>query len=107
MHQDYMKPWLYHLIFLVGGIRQSIKQPYRQPLHYLTNILLKQWDRQRIGNGDEHKPLDIMIHPCKAETTNWLVEEVHRRTSTYHHVAKLLQSDQINILFVDSISPQL
>ncbi|KAB5537867.1 hypothetical protein DKX38_015400 [Salix brachista] len=81
MHQDYMKPWLYHPIFL--------------------------WDRQRIGNGDEHKPLDIMIHPCKAETTNWLVEEVHRRTSTYHHVAKLLQSDQINILFVDSISPQL
>ncbi|KAF9673743.1 hypothetical protein SADUNF_Sadunf10G0055800 [Salix dunnii] len=79
------------------GLGKSIKQPYRQSLHYHTNILLKQWDQQRIGNGDEHKPW-IMIHPCKAEATILLVEEVHRRTSTYHHVAKLLQSDQIHIL---------
>jgi hypothetical protein len=52
--------------------------------HRLPNDVTidQQWDQQRIGNGDKHKPLDIMNHPCKAEATIWLVEEVHRRAST-------------------------
>ncbi|KAJ6890602.1 hypothetical protein NC651_024186 [Populus alba x Populus x berolinensis] len=44
-----------------------------------------------------------MNHPCKAEVTIWLVEEVHRRASTYHCVAKLWQSDPKHHAFVDSI----
>ncbi|CAK7327100.1 unnamed protein product [Dovyalis caffra] len=114
MYQDYMK----HIPIPVQrgsaipfsswvGLGKSIKQLYQQPLHYLTNVLLKQWDQQRIGSEDEHKPLDIMIHPCKAEATIWLVEEVHRCTSSHYHVAKLWQSDSMHHASVDSIFPQL
>ncbi|XP_057991921.1 protein RDM1 isoform X2 [Hevea brasiliensis] len=89
------------------GLGKSIKQLYGQPLHYLTNILLKQWDHLRIGSEDEQKPLDITIHPCKAEATIWLVEEIHRRTSSHHHVAKSWLLDPMHHAFVDSIFPQL
>ncbi|EOY05752.1 hypothetical protein QUC31_016624 [Theobroma cacao] len=89
------------------GLGRSIKQLYGQPLHYLTNILLKQWDHLRIGSEDEHSPLDIVIHPCKAEATVWLVEELHRCTSSHHHMAKLWQSDPMHHAFVDSIFPKL
>ncbi|XWS08941.1 hypothetical protein CRYUN_Cryun40dG0043400 [Craigia yunnanensis] len=88
------------------GLGRSIKQLYGQPLHYLTNILLKQWDHSRIGS-EEHSPLDIVIHPCKAEATVWLIEELHRQTSSYHHIAKLWQSDPMRHAFIDSIFPQL
>ncbi|KAJ6318636.1 hypothetical protein OIU76_014065 [Salix suchowensis] len=114
MYQDYMKhipipaqrgsaipfsSWV--------GLGKSVKQLYRQPLHYLTNILLYKWDQQRIGSDDEYTPLDTMMHPCKAEATIWLVEEVHRRTSSHYHVAKIWQSDPMHHAFVDSIFPQL
>ncbi|KAL4386018.1 hypothetical protein GQ457_09G020170 [Hibiscus cannabinus] len=89
------------------GLGRSIKQLYEQPLHYLTNILLKQWDQLRIGSEDEHRPLDIVVHPCKAEATIWLVEELHRRTSSHHHIAKLWLSDPMCHAFIDSIFPQL
>lgn len=114
MYQDYMR----HIPIPVqrgsaipfsswAGLGKSMKQLYQQPLHYLTNILLNKWDQQRIGSEDEHTPLDIMIHPCKAEATIWLVEEVHRRTSSHHHVAKIWQSDPMHHAFVDSIFPKL
>ncbi|KGN56957.1 protein RDM1 [Cucumis sativus] len=89
------------------GLGKSIKQLYGQPLHYLTNILLKQWDQLRLGSADEYKPLDTVIHPSKAEATVWLVEEIHRRTSSHHHVAKLWLSDPMHQAYVDSIFPQL
>jgi hypothetical protein len=89
------------------GLGKSIKQLYGQPLHYLTNILLKQWDQLRIGSENEHKPLDTLIHPCKAEATIWLIEEVHRRTSSHLHLAKLWLFDPMHHTFVDSIFPQL
>ncbi|KAL4290763.1 hypothetical protein GQ457_14G012770 [Hibiscus cannabinus] len=89
------------------GLGRSIKQLYGQPLHYLTNILLKQWDRLRIGSEDEHRPLDLVVHPCKAEVTVWLVEELHRQTSSHHHIAKLWQSDPMCHAFIDSILPEL
>ncbi|OEL22177.1 Protein RDM1 [Dichanthelium oligosanthes] len=50
------------------GLGRSLKQLYEQPLHYLTNVLLKRWDQQRIGSGDEHRHLDAIIHP---EESNW------------------------------------
>ncbi|MED6131958.1 Protein rdm1 [Stylosanthes scabra] len=71
------------------GLGKSMKQLYRQPLHYLTNVLLKQWDQLRIGSNDEYKPLDNLIHPSKAEATIWLMEEVHRQTSSHFHIAQL------------------
>lgn len=89
------------------GLAKSIKQLYGQPLHYLTNILLKQWDQLRIGTKDEDRPLDTIIHPCKAEANIWLVEEVHRRTTSPHHMAKLWLADPMYHTFVDSIFPQL
>lgn len=89
------------------GLAKSMKQLYGQPLHYLTNILLKQWDRLRIGTEDEHSPLDTIIHPTKAESNIWLIEEVHRRTSSPLHVAKLWQADPMHHTFVDSIFPDL
>ncbi|KAJ4722509.1 Protein RDM1 [Melia azedarach] len=85
------------------GLGKSIKQLYQQPLHYLTNILLKRWDQLRFGSEDEHRPLDTIIHPCKAEATIWLIEEVHRLTSSHHHLAKLWLSDPMYHVFIDSI----
>ncbi|KAF5738654.1 hypothetical protein HS088_TW13G01555 [Tripterygium wilfordii] len=85
---------------------KSIKQLYGQPLHYLTNILLKQWDQLRSGAEDEHKPLDIVIHPCKAEATIWLVEEIHRHTSSHDRIAKMWLSDPRSHAFIDSIFPE-
>ncbi|KAF8401731.1 hypothetical protein HHK36_012677 [Tetracentron sinense] len=114
MYQEYMKqipiPSLHGSVIPFTtwhGLAKSIKQLYGQPLHYLTNVLLKQWDQSRIGTNDEHLPLDTIIHPCKAEATIWLMEEVHRLTSSHHHLAKLWLSDPMYHGFVDPIFPQL
>lgn len=85
------------------GLGTSIKQLYGQPLHCLTNILLKQWDQSRFGTEDEHEQLDTIVHPCKAEATIWLIEEVHRRVTSHHQVARVWQSDPMHHAFVDSI----
>jgi len=89
------------------GLGRSIKQLYGQPLHYHTNILLKQWDQLRIGSEDEYKPLDDIIHPRKAESTIWLMEEIHRQTSSHFHIADLWKKDPMYHGFVDSIFPKL
>lgn len=114
MYQEYMKqiPIPTHRGSVIPfttwmGLGKSIKQLYGQPLHYLTNVQLKQWDRLRIDSEDEDKPLDTIIHPSKAEAAVWLLEEVHRRTTSHYHVAKLWQSDPLHHAFVDSIFPQL
>lgn len=89
------------------GLAKSIKELYGQPLHYLTNILLKQWDQARFETGEEFQPLDTIIHPVKAEATIWFVEEVHRRTASYHQISKLWLRDPIYRAFVDPIFPSL
>ncbi|KAF8016751.1 hypothetical protein BT93_H2085 [Corymbia citriodora subsp. variegata] len=89
------------------GLGKSVKQLYRQPLHYLTNVQLKQWDQERIGSGAEDEPLDTIMHPAKAEAMIWLVEEVHRRTSSHYYIAKLWELDQLYHTFVDSVFPEL
>ncbi|XP_030543456.1 protein RDM1 [Rhodamnia argentea] len=89
------------------GLGKSVKQLYGQPLHYLTNALLKQWDQERIGSGAEDVPLDMIIHPAKAEAMIWLVEEIHRRTSSHYYIAKLWKSDPLYHTFVDSVFPEL
>nr|DAD19608.1 TPA_asm: hypothetical protein HUJ06_021071 [Nelumbo nucifera] len=114
MYQEYMKqiPVPSHRASVIPftswqGLGKSIKQLYGQPLHYLTNILLKQWDQSRIGAEDEHCRLDTIIHPCKAEATIWLMEEIHRLTSSHHHIAKLWLLDPMHHAFVDPIFPQI
>ncbi|VFQ65258.1 unnamed protein product [Cuscuta campestris] len=89
------------------GLAASLKRLYGQPLHYLTNIQMKQWDRVRIGAHDEDVPLDTIIHPSKAEATIWAIEDVHRRTTSHLHLAKLWQSDPRHHAFVDPIVPKL
>ncbi|XP_014508153.1 protein RDM1 [Vigna radiata var. radiata] len=114
MYQDYMKqiPIPNHRGSVIPftswmGLGRSVKQLYGQPLHYLTNILLKQWDQLRIGSEDEYKPLDIIIHPHKAEATIWLIEEIHRQTSSHFHIASLWKEDSMYNGFIDAIFPRL
>lgn len=114
MYQDYMKqiPIPNHRGTMIPftswmGLGRSMKQIYGQPLHYLTNILLKQWDQLRIGSEDEYKPLDNIVHPHKAEATIWLIEEIHRQTSSHFHLASLWKVDPMYNGFVDSIFPTL
>ncbi|GAB2210239.1 hypothetical protein Droror1_Dr00015501 [Drosera rotundifolia] len=89
------------------ALAKSIKELYQQPLHYLTNKLLKQWDQARLETEDHYKPLDAIIHPVKAELTIWLIEEVHRLTASPHHIAKLWLEEQMYHSFIDPIFPQL
>ncbi|KAK7405924.1 hypothetical protein VNO78_07536 [Psophocarpus tetragonolobus] len=90
---------------ITGG--RCINHLYRQLLHYLTNILLKQWDQLRIGSVNEYKLLDTIIHPRKVEATIWLIEEIHSETSSHFHIATLWNADPIYNAFVDSIFPKL
>ncbi|KAK4798965.1 hypothetical protein SAY86_024330 [Trapa natans] len=86
---------------------KSLKIIYRQPLHFLTNILLKQWDQVKIGTRDEDQPLDEIIHPIKAEATIWLIEEVHRLNTSHHHLARLWKADPLHQTYIDSIIPKI
>ncbi|GAU18866.1 hypothetical protein TSUD_228560 [Trifolium subterraneum] len=86
---------------------KSIKKLYGQPLHYLTNVILKQWDQMRIGSEDEYKRLDDIIHPCKAETTIWLMEQIHRQSISHLYLAGLWKKDTMYNGFIDSIFPTL
>lgn len=84
------------------GLGKSLKKVYGQPLHYLTNVLLQQWDQERIGSDEEYQSLDIVINPSKAEATVWLIEEVHRKTSSHHHIAQLWLLNPMYQAYIDS-----
>ncbi|KAL5702226.1 rdm1-like [Ranunculus cassubicifolius] len=114
MYQDYMKhiriPTLHGSTIPCNSwqsLAKSLKKLYGQPLHYLTNALLKQWDQSRIGSDKEYQPLDTVIHPRKAEATIWLMEEAHRLTTSPHHLAKLWLMDPMHHSLVDPIFPQI
>ncbi|XP_074584172.1 protein RDM1-like isoform X2 [Curcuma longa] len=85
------------------GLAKSLKQLYGQPLHYLTNILMKQWDESRVGHDKEYQHLDTIIHPAKAEALIWVTEEVHRSTTSHHYLAKLWASDPMYHIHIDPI----
>ncbi|KAI3517283.1 hypothetical protein L1887_16496 [Cichorium endivia] len=111
MYQDYMKeipiPSQRGSIIPFKSwteLANSMKQLYQQPLHYLTNIRMKEWDQMRSGTDEA---LDTIIHPCKAETNIWLMEEVHRMTSSHQFIAKLWIDDPMYYAFIDSVFPQL
>lgn len=83
------------------GLGMSIKELYKQPFHYLTNLHLSQLDRMRVGAEDEDTPLDFIIHPVKAETSIWLTEEFHRQTASPHQLAKLWLNDPLYYMYID------
>ncbi|CAI9117157.1 OLC1v1018501C1 [Oldenlandia corymbosa var. corymbosa] len=88
------------------GLGSSIKQLYKQPLHYLTNIHLRELDHLRIsppGGEEDNRPLDSVVSPVKAEASIWLMEEVHRLSSSPHHLAKLWSSDRMYHVYIDPI----
>lgn len=79
----------------------SMKEIYKQPLHYLTNVCLKQLDKNRIGADDADERLDSIIHPAKAEVFLWMTEEIHRLTTSPHQLATLWLKDPMYRVFID------
>ncbi|XP_076960437.1 protein RDM1-like [Bidens hawaiensis] len=90
-----------------SNLAKSMKQMYRQPLHYLTNVRVREWDQMRSDAAGGDEPLDTVIHPCKAETNIWLMEEVHRLTTSHQFLANLWSADPMYNAFIDSVFPQL
>ncbi|ERN01570.1 protein RDM1 isoform X2 [Amborella trichopoda] len=88
------------------GLAKSMKQLYGQPLHYLTNVLLKEWDHSNDGVNHDGRLLDEIFHPVRAEAIVWAVEEIHRLTSSHHHLAKLWAEVPLHQAYVDAIHPQ-
>ncbi|MBA0870981.1 hypothetical protein Goshw_019682 [Gossypium schwendimanii] len=64
-----------------------MKQKYEQPLHYLTQILLKQWDESSgndINNNIEvmimkKQPIGNVIDPRTAKATMWVIENFNNQ----------------------------
>ncbi|WMV50630.1 hypothetical protein MTR67_044015 [Solanum verrucosum] len=68
MYQEYMK--VVHMPTQRGfvipftswvGFATSMKEFYGQPLHYLTNVQMKKFDKMRLGADNEDVPLDTII----------------------------------------------
>ncbi|XP_015087360.1 protein RDM1-like [Solanum pennellii] len=89
------------------GLATSIKGLYGQPLHYLTNLSIKKWDSLRTGASDEEVPLDILIDPAKAEAGIWLIEEMHRKTTSPYFIARLWHADPMYHANICAILPDL
>ncbi|TYH00358.1 hypothetical protein ES288_A10G269600v1 [Gossypium darwinii] len=96
---------------------ESMKQKYEQPLHYLTQILLKQWDESS-GNGINNnnievmimkkKPIGNVIDPCTAEETQQ--QHIHKHFSISILVVMTSSgesSSRRNATMVDAESEQL
>ncbi|MFQ6652958.1 hypothetical protein Gotur_024593 [Gossypium turneri] len=91
---------------------ESMKQKYEQPLHYLTQILLKQWDESS-GNGINNNNIEVMImkkqpignviDPRTAEATVWVIENFNRQFVSHHYLAKIWLSDPNYHHFVDDL----
>lgn len=78
-----------------------MKQLYKQPLHYLTNVQMKQWDKARLDTEQEQVPMDNFVHPAKAEATVWLIEEIHRQNTSHLFLAKIWSNEPLYHAFVD------
>ncbi|XP_078430927.1 RNA-DIRECTED DNA METHYLATION 1 [Wolffia australiana] len=87
------------------GLGNSMKQLHGQPLHYMTNLQLRQWDEQRLG-AENSERLDLVFHPAKAEALVWASEEVHRLTCNPSELARVWASDSMHYSLVDSIIPE-
>lgn len=54
-------------------LRGHLGPKSEEPSHYLTNVLLKCGTNKglRLGSDVEHRHLDAIIHPSRAETLIW------------------------------------
>ena len=82
---------------------RSMKQIYGQPLHYMTNLLLRQWDQQR----STATAADSVVHPSKAEALIWVSEEVNRLTCSPLHLSRVWASDPMYHAHIDAIIPNV
>lgn len=87
------------------GLAKSIQEFYKQQLHYSTHLLLTLWDQSMVDGGreEQNKTVGSIMDPKKAEATVWDVEEVHRRCTSYIHLAKLWLCDPRYQAFVDQV----
>ncbi|XP_054782557.1 protein RDM1-like [Prosopis cineraria] len=85
------------------GLAKTLENSYGQPLHYLTHMLCKQWDKSRFGAEDGEKPLDSILSAEKAESILWEVEAVHRLSSSHVHLSTLWLTDPHFEAFVDQV----
>ncbi|GLT99606.1 hypothetical protein SLE2022_170350 [Rubroshorea leprosula] len=94
--------------FLSGSCLLTVLLLARKQHLTVTMVIVSgKWEQLRFGSEDKDTPLDIIVHPCKAEATIWLIEETHRHTTSSHHMAKLWLSDPMHDPFVDPIFPEL
>ncbi|KAL2329560.1 hypothetical protein Fmac_017141 [Flemingia macrophylla] len=87
------------------GLAQNLKRFYRQPLHYLTYKLCKEWDKSRFGSEDEWQPLNTIMNWRDAEETIWKIETVHRTCTSPIHLAMLWLSDPEYHVIVSEVIP--
>lgn len=89
------------------GLAKTLKNLYGQPLHYLTHMLCKQWDKSRAFGSDnaDNKPLDTIFNGTKAEATIWEIESVHRLSTSHVYLANLWLHDPQFYAFVDEVLP--
>ncbi|KAF7822294.1 protein RDM1-like [Senna tora] len=87
------------------GLAKTLKDLYGQPLHYLTHMLCKQWDKSRFGSEDAEKPLDTIFNVTKAEAIIWEVEAIHRLSTSHLHLANLWLHDPQFYDFVHDVLP--
>ncbi|XP_020219402.1 protein RDM1 [Cajanus cajan] len=87
------------------GLAQNLKRLYRQPLHYLTYMLCKEWDKSRFGSEDEGKPLNTILSWRDAEDAIWKVETVHRTCTSPIHLAMLWLGDPEYHVIVNEVIP--
>lgn len=87
------------------GFGKAMKEIYKQPLHYLTNVYLKQLDQNQIGSDDADKRLDTIIHPAKAEVSLWMTEEIHRLTTSPRQLVTLWLNNPMYKVFIDPYAP--
>ncbi|KAB2010729.1 hypothetical protein ES319_D10G261700v1 [Gossypium barbadense] len=107
----YTLPWSNHglkyfnfLIFLF--------LKYEQPLHYLTQILLKQLDESS-GNGINNNNIEVMImkkqpisnviDPRTTKATVRVIENFNKQFVSHHYISKIWLSDPNYHYFVDDL----
>ncbi|KAI9085655.1 hypothetical protein K1719_032498 [Acacia pycnantha] len=85
------------------GLAKTLEKSYGQPMHYMTHMLCRQWDKARFGGEDSEKALDSIMSAEKAEALMWEVESVHRLTTSHVHLASLWLSDPHFQVFVNQV----
>ncbi|CAN1333992.1 Protein RDM1 [Linum perenne] len=83
------------------AVGRRLKQKYEQPLHYLTQKLLKQWDEWKPTTpANEMTSFEGMMLPYDAEAVVLGIEQVHRKFTCPEFLAKCWAHDP---LYLDNV----